>query len=219
MDVGSRRPLGDQTFPAAAAGIFPVRDAVADPMWREAERTAVLERATQERFAPAEREAGQIAPVQMQYVENVQKDLYAGTACCVRIIDLHAALQPGEARPSALEGDDLSVDHEVLVRLAGQCLDEFGVVVVECLAVAGEQSDTLRGTEDQTAFPVEFALVQPVRVREAVLGQGGEHRRDPLGLGHHTRTPFPCHTSHVPVAPRGKQARPRCSSLSTFLGD
>jgi hypothetical protein len=72
----------------------------------------------------------QVVAAGVRDVERVQEHRHSGPASPVGIADVHPPLQAREARPVALERDDLAVHHEVASRLAGEDLLDLGVLGV-----------------------------------------------------------------------------------------
>jgi hypothetical protein len=126
-------------------------------------RVAERQQAPQDRLALPETETGHVAAVHVQDVEQVQVDGDAGAAGRVGVAELHAPLQPGEAGATACEGDHLPVHHEVVGLLRRQGLCQLRVVVVQLLAVAGQQPDLRPLRKARQRSPSNFGSnTQPV---------------------------------------------------------
>ena len=85
------------------------------------------ERLAQRSLALAQRQAGQVVAVELEQVEEVEEDRDAAQPGQPGVVDAHPPLQALEARPRALEGDDLAVGEEVGGGLGLQRLDQLRV--------------------------------------------------------------------------------------------
>lgn len=134
MLVGRGRSLGDHPLPATATclpvEVLPLRVAVAQITERIAER----ESASQKRLAVAQLDLGCVVPVEVGQIEEVVEDRDAAASRLLGIAQLQTLLQPGEARPTAVEGDDFPVCDEAVAVLCEQRFGQFRVGVVQELA-------------------------------------------------------------------------------------
>jgi hypothetical protein len=125
VHVPALGPLGDQSLPAAPAGVTQQRVTIAAPVRREAHPTPERHRAAQRLLTLRQRPRKQILAVELEQVEQVQVDRDAAAAGAVGIADLHPSLQPGEAGLPARECHDLAVGDQ-LRAAARQRVDELG---------------------------------------------------------------------------------------------
>ena len=170
--VGGVGALGDQALPALPARLAEELLAVAVAVRGQANRPAERERAPQQALARPQGQRGGVVPGQMEQVEDVQEH---------RDLTLAALLQPREARLLTLEGHDLPVHHEAPGRVAVERGDDLGEARVEAQAVARHQPGAGLVLDRHAPDPVELALVDPVRIREGLVGEHGLHRLDALG--------------------------------------
>src|SRR6056297_184586 len=173
-------PLGDDALPAFVAGLFEERFAVLVPVGREVQRRVEAEQSPEQLLARSERQGIQIVPVDMQQIEDIEVNRDIGCTGRFRIGDLHSLLQTREAADVVLEGDRFAVDDEIGAVLLQAGLDQLGIGIVGLLAVAGQQSNLVVVAEKQQALAVELALVNPVGIGKALVGQRGQHRRHPF---------------------------------------
>ena len=177
--VGSVGPLGDQPFPAPAAGLPEIRLAVGVPVRGEAERAGERDKLAEQALPLAQRQSPDVMAAGEHQVEEVEVHPHGANQLRLRLGHLHPLLQPGKAGPAALEGDDLAIGYEVDVRLPGQRCGQLGIRGGDLFLVARHEPHSLALTERQAALAVQLPLEQPAGIGEAVIGQRGELGRQP----------------------------------------
>src|SRR6266545_3807218 len=177
--VGAR---GDQALPAPAAGVPVQRLALGVAVRQEAKWVPVGQRVAQQRLPVAELERGGVVALEMEDVEEVVEHRDAAAQRAGGVAELDAALEALEAGARPLERDDLPVDDEVVAALRFERADQLGVGLVQRLAGPRQQPQPASVAEGQAALAVQFALVDPSGVGEALVGQHGQHRRCPFRL-------------------------------------
>jgi hypothetical protein len=95
-------------------------------------------------------------------------------------LPLAALLQPRKARLCTRERDHLAVHHE-LTRIVPQRLRQLREAVVQAEMVARPQAHSRGRLHADAADAVQLALIDPVRIGEAVAGQHRLHRLDSHG--------------------------------------
>lgn len=199
--VGRVRPLGDQPFPPALAGLPQVGLAVGVAVGAEPDRVAGPHAALEQAFAAAQRQRGDVVAGDDRGVEQVEVHGHAGGPGPGRVGDPQPALQPGEAGLRPVERDHLAVGDEPGRGAGVEGLDQLGVGARDLLVVAGEQAGAVLVADDDQPLAVELALEDPAGVGEVLPGQRREHRLHELrvapvhevalvlgeGLGEHVR--------------------------------
>src|SRR6266508_4440768 len=183
MYVDAVGALGDDSLPPHAASLPPVGFPVAVSMGSESERTPIGQEVTQDGLAMAKLHIGDVEPFHVQDVEQVEVHCHACSPGGLRVTELHAPLEPGEARPAALEGHDLPVQDEVARVLRREGLRDLGIVVVDPELVSGHQPDLPSLAKGQAPLAIALPLVDPGGVGESLFGQRRKHGRRPRRLG------------------------------------
>ena len=111
---------------------------------------------------------------ELEKVEDVVEDRHRALA---------ALLEPREARLGAVEGNDLAVEHEPLGVVRLERVDDLLEAGVEADVVARQQPHVPLALDGDAADAVELALVYPVRIGEALIGEHRLHRLDAVGQG------------------------------------
>jgi len=174
--------LGDDSLPSLATGIAVVSLAVAVAMRRVAYRILECDGALQQPLAVPKGQLRRVVARHVQKVEEVEVNRDPGLPRAVGIANAGAALQAGKARHLAIEGDDLAVGDEVRAGIALERLGELRKALGQILAVARHDAHAIAFAKHEAADTVQLALVDPVRAREDLVGEHGQHRRGPLGL-------------------------------------
>ncbi len=173
MLVGRVAPLGDDALPAFPARALPGPLVVQglDPAQRRPEGQL-----RQERAPLVEREAGHVAAVEPEDVEDVVGDL--GRAPVRR----GSSAEPGAG--------DLTVQDGVADRQRRHGAGDGRIRDVLRQPVARQEADVRPVLEGEQADAVELALEDPPETGEPLLSEGRGHRLQPRGrgtahLGHH----------------------------------
>src|SRR5438270_2390212 len=123
-----------------------------------------------------------VEAVDIHQVEDVIEDGNPGSSRLVGILDADSSLQLLEAGALAIEGDDLTVDDNLmLVRLEG--ISHLWIRVVQMLLAARQQADRRPFFERHATLAIQFVLEDPVRIRKPLLGECRQHWIDPLRHG------------------------------------
>jgi len=149
----------------------------------EPDRIIRAEDRAEYRLALALRYGRDVVPGDLQDVEREQDDGRLVQTHRVGVVDVHAALQLGEARAVTVERHDLAVDDEVAGRGARQRVHHLRVLARHHQPVPRHQADGGVAREGEASLAVELAFEDPLRVGEPAIGQRRQHGRHPLGLG------------------------------------
>ncbi len=142
----------------------------------EAQRLLEAERPAQQGFAGAQRQAGEVAAVQPQQVEDVVRHRDTAGAGLLGVGELHPLLEAGEVGAAVREGDDLAVDGEVPAPLVAEGIDDFRVAGVDLAAGARQQPDAVRLADAERPHPVELTFEDPAVVELPAVAEHGQHR-------------------------------------------
>ena len=97
---------------------------------------------------------------------------------------VHAALEEAEVGQAPfVKRDYLAVEDHLSLGLRRQLLDDRRIVSGQVSAIAAEKRDLTTAQERHGAKSVELRLEQPVRMRERLDDQAGQHRLELLREG------------------------------------
>src|ERR1700716_1527823 len=187
MDVFAVPALRDQPLEALLTRLPIELFSFRVPVSHESHWCLKIERLSKQLLPVLESDLGHVEAVDIHEVEQVVEDRDPAPAGFLRVLDSDPPLKLGEAGAITVEGNNLTVDHTVMVGPPLESLGDLRVRVVQSQLVPGEEANGPAFLKREASLAVQFVLKDPVGVREPPVGEGGKHGLDPRWLPRRTR--------------------------------